>query len=158
MDKNRLNSRNAFTLIEVMVAVMIISVVVMALLQMRGNNTHIFLNISNKVKINQYLSFFVSNKSYGFEKKSSNLNDLLSDFDLEDELRRKVKDIKVNIVYQEVQQIDLSEFDTSEDMDDSDSVEEENTKDINSNMLFEIGRTVLKIDDSSASLLRLRIQ
>jgi len=134
-------SRDAFTLIEVMVAVMIISVVIMALLEMQGNTTHIFSRLGNTLKINQYTSLFISNNDYGFEKNSVDLDDLLSEFKVEDELRRELKTIKVKVDYKELKRIDMSEIEEG-----------------SSSMVFELGETSLDIDDSSASLMRFRIQ
>ncbi len=142
--------KNAFTLIEVLVAVMIISVVIMALIQMYANNTHIFSSLKQQTKINQYSSLLIANDEYGFEKKSININDLLGEFDLQDDLRRELKNIKVEIIYKELEQIDMSEQD----------INDENAKDIevNSNMIIEIGQSIIKTNESSTSLLRLRVQ
>ncbi|NPA60089.1 MAG: prepilin-type N-terminal cleavage/methylation domain-containing protein, partial [Epsilonproteobacteria bacterium] len=95
-------SKKAFTLIEVMISVMIISVVIMALLKMQGNNSHIFSKLTSKLEINQYTSFFISNNEYGFSKKSTYLDELLSEFRVEDNLRRELKNIKINIDYDEL--------------------------------------------------------
>ncbi|MGB3961484.1 MAG: type II secretion system protein, partial [Sulfurimonas sp.] len=102
--------RHAFTLIEVMVAVMLVSVVIMALLQLFANNTHIFSSLEKKSQTNQYLSFLVTNPQYGFEDKRGTLYDVVSDFDLQDELRHELKNIKAELVYKELEVIDLKEF------------------------------------------------
>lgn len=120
---------------------MIISVVIMALLEMQGNTTHIFSRLGNTLKINQYTSLFISNNDYGFEKNSVDLDDLLSEFKVEDELRRELKTIKVKVDYKELKRIDMSEIEEG-----------------SSSMVFELGETSLDIDDSSASLMRFRIQ
>jgi len=142
-----IRGKNAFTLIEVMIAVMIISVVIMALLEMHGNTAHIFSKFSSQIKINQYTSLFISNPDYGFEKKSVDLDDLLSNFKLEDDLRRELKNIKVKIEYEE-----LDKF--SDSSEDSDIDDEEG----NSGLVLEIGKTILKVNNSSTSLVRFRIQ
>lgn len=126
---------------EVMVAVMIISVVIMALLEMQGNTTQIFSKVGNTLKLNQYTSLFISNKDYGFENKSVDLDDLLSEFKVENELRRELKTIKVKVDYQELKRIDMSEIEEG-----------------SSNMVFELGKTTLNVDDSFASIVRFRIQ
>lgn len=136
-------ARSAFTLIEVMVAVMIISVVIAALLQMFANNTHIFSQITKQAKINQYASLFISNRDYGLESKNIHLDDLVSDFKLESNLAKELRDTKVKVIYQKVDQIDMSESDDKEST---------------SSMIFEIGKTVLKINDSSIALLRVRME
>jgi len=144
-----IKASRAFTLIEVMVAVMIISVVIMALLTMRGNSTHIFSDLSSRVKINQFASLFISNTDYGFLKKSVTLEKLVSDFDIESDLRRELSNTKVEVIYQELNIIDMSEFDASD---------KESEAEVSSNMVFEIGKTVLKTPNSSTGLLRLRVQ
>ncbi|WP_415396550.1 PilW family protein [Sulfurimonas sp. CS5] len=136
-------ARCAFTLIEVMVAVMIISVVIAALIQMFANNTHIFSQLTKQAKINQYTSLFVSNRDYGLETKKIHLDALLSDFKLERDLAKEISDTKVKILYQKLEQIDMSESDNKES---------------NSSMIFEIGKTVLKINDSSTALFRVRMK
>ena len=146
--QNNSMGRFAFTLIEVMVAVMIISVVIAALLQMRGNSTHLFLNMNQKSKVNQFSSFFISNDNYGYENKTTSLDELIPEFEVEDDLRRELKNIKVDVIYQELATIDMSEFDMDSDQDDAAA----------SSMVFEIGKTILKTQDSSVALLRLKLQ
>jgi len=134
--------RGAFTLIEVMVSVMIISVVIMALLQMQGNNTYMFSKLKSKLEINQYASFFIANKDYGFKKESVYLSDLLNEFVVEDDLRRKLKNIKIKIRYEELDK--YGDSNTSQ----GDS----------SDMLLEIGKSSIDVDDSTVSIMRLKIQ
>jgi len=132
---SRQSMSKAFTLIEVMVAVLIISLVIMALLQMRGNSSHMLMNINKQIKVNQFNSFLISNNDYGFESKSTTLDRLLSEFSMENNLRRELKKIKVKIKYQELETIDMD-----------------------SNIIFEIGKVVLKVDEESTSVVRLRLQ
>ncbi len=147
-------ARKAFTLIEVMVAVLIISVVIMALFEMQGNNSHFFSRFYKKIQVNQMVSFFISNKENGFEKRDVYLDDLLSEFNLEDELRRKLKEVKVELDYEELDQISMSE-----DEDDSEDVfRDEEEDEAGSEVVLEIGKTILKLDDTSTSIVRLRIQ
>jgi len=135
--------RKAFTLLEVMVAVLIISVVIMALLEMRGHSSHIFSSLTQKLEINQYLSFLVSNNDYGFEQDTITADKLLKDFDLDTNLRQSLKKIKVDLLYQELNSIDLNE---------------QGDENLSSSMIFEIGKTILKTDKSSVSLPRIRLQ
>ena len=138
--------KGAFTLIEVMVAVMIISVVIMALVQMYSNNTHIFLSLKKQTKINKYTSFFTTNKEYGWENDEINLYRLLEDFDVETDLRKKLKEIKINLIYKELKTLDMSEADVNNESMGS------------SGLVFEIGSTILKTDDSSTAMKRFKIQ
>ena len=156
-------ARKAFTLIEVMISVLIISTVIMALITMSGNNTHIFSSFKKQVQVNQYVSFFISKKDYGFENDSVDLDDLVSEFDVEDELRKKLKELKVEVLYQIVDEIDMSDFEESEEDEDTqeelpDETSDEEDKQVSSNLVIEIGRTTLKVKDSSASLLRIKVQ
>jgi prepilin-type N-terminal cleavage/methylation domain-containing protein len=147
--------RRGFTLIEVMVAVMIISVVILGLLQLFANNTHIFFGLEKKVQNNQYLSAFLASQKYGFEDKKTTMYELLSDFDMNDDLRRQLKEQKVEVLYQELEVIDLSEFQADkEDVNPDAQV----AKETNSGMVFEMGKSILKFEDASVSLTRVKLQ
>ena len=149
MTKN-VNSKEAFTLIEVMVAVVIISVVITAMIQMYANNTHIFISLQKESKANQYSSFLIGNEEYGLEDKTISLDDLVRDFDMHNDLRRKLKDIKVELLYKEMDSIDLSESNSNED----ENLNSENS----SAMVLEVGKSILKTENSSSSLQRFKIQ
>jgi len=146
------SSRNAFTLMEVMIAVMIVSIVIAALLQMRGDTTLKFFNIQSKMQTNQYSSFLLSlGDKYGFERSHIDMKRLVDDFDLESDLRRKLSAIKVNLEYEKLKSIDTNEYEDSEL---EDTQEESGTTGI----VFEIGKTLLKTKDFSTQLIRIRIQ
>lgn len=139
-------NKNGFTLIEVMVSVIIISTVIMALLVMRGNSSHMFMNFSNKLELNQYLSFLTSNTKPNGDTNTTTIENILSDFNINNNLRKKLKDIKVKIIYQELNQIDLSKN------------SDKNSENNNSDTIFEINKMILKTDKTSTSLLRLNTQ
>ena len=152
-------ARDGFTLIEVIIAVVIISTVIMALLQMYANNIHIFSTLNKKTQINQYSSFFISNIDIGLENDTITMYDLVDDFDVEDDLRRELKAIKAEVIYQELETIDMADYDGSEDSEEDDTAQEsENKESSNSAMVFEIGKSILKVKESSVSLLRLKLQ
>ncbi|MEN8303566.1 MAG: prepilin-type N-terminal cleavage/methylation domain-containing protein [Campylobacterota bacterium] len=136
--------RKGFTLVEVMIAVVIISVVISALLEIYANSAYTFLKLDKKSAANQYLSFVVDNRDYGLENKNATLHDLLKDFDIDDDLKKELKSVKVKIIYQKLQSIDLSD--------------REELKDTDSQVVFEIGKTILKLNDSSSSILRVNLQ
>ncbi|QOY53907.1 hypothetical protein HUE87_08365 [Candidatus Sulfurimonas marisnigri] len=138
-------------MIEVMVSVVIISVVIAALFQMKGNSSHIFLELGRKVAVSQFSSFLIANKNYGFENKTVTLDKLIYDFDVEDDLRRRFKESKMKVIYQVLESIDMSESAEIEDVNNEDKL-------VNSSLIFEIGKTILITDTSSSGLLRLRIQ
>ncbi len=163
MSRVKKEYRAAFTLIEVMVAVMIISVVILALLNMQGNSSFIFSKLSKDAEVNQYASFFIANADYGFEKQDVRLDELLKDFDLQNQLRRELKNIKAKIIYQEIERIDMQEYE--ENNESVEVVDEQGVvKQVQSGMAFEIGKTIIKIhkestkESPSTSLLRIRLQ
>lgn len=138
-----IRSKKGFTLIEVMIAVVIISTVIMALLVMRGNSSHMFMSFSDKLELNQYISFLTSNTKPNGDNNTTTIENILSDFDINDDLRKKLKNIKVKIIYQELTQIDLSQ---------------NNNENNSSSKIFEINKMILKTDKTSTSLLRLNTQ
>ena len=130
---------------------MIISVVIMALLQMNANNTHIFSQVKNQETAAQYLSLLVGTK-YGFDNEKISLEALVSDFNLDDDVRRELKHTQIQTSYQTLQSIDTSMFD-----EENNEQETEDTKTKKSSgTVYEMGRTTIQIKHSSASLLRLR--
>jgi prepilin-type N-terminal cleavage/methylation domain-containing protein len=148
--------RGGFTLIEVMVSVLIITTVVMALYTMNGNSSFIYTKSVKEMESNGYLSFLVANKKYGFENDSLDMERFLEGYDLESELRKKLKDTKVKIVYEELSTLDMSEFDIQEDA--PQEYQEEKREKQQAQMLFEIGRTSLLFEKkSTASIVRLRV-
>ena len=142
-----MNKREAFTLIEVMVAVMIISVVIAALLRLEGENT---LLLQKAVKTESTLGFMtlLNQSSYGFENESLHLDRLVERFDIDDDLRRELKAIPVEIRYQKVERIDLSAM--------QDDVEKGSQSD--APLLLEIGKSVLKLPHTSLYVLRVTEQ
>ena len=146
-----MNKRSAFTLIEMMIAVMIISVVVAALLQLQANNTHLFERIEKKESLQHYTSLLLASK-YGFENDSLTLDRLVERFDIDDDLRRELKKIKLKVMYETLETIDLSQ------MSDEDALEAENPDEEKSSSLsLEIGRSILRFDGESVSIMRVRL-
>ncbi|WP_304546055.1 prepilin-type N-terminal cleavage/methylation domain-containing protein [Sulfurimonas microaerophilic] len=128
--------RNAFTLIEVMVAVMIVSVVIAAMFQVRGDANSKLLWLQQSIKETQYNSFLLgTSQKYGFEKSNVSLKELVDDFNLESDLRREVKAIKVKLSYDEI-----DKFETP------------------TGSVLEIGKTKLESQKFSTSMLRVKIQ
>ena len=128
--------RNAFTLLEVMVAVLIVSVVIAAMFQVKGDaNTKLFW-LKDSINETQYNTFLLGNSSkYGFDKSNISLNELVSEFDLEDDLRRELKEIKVSVTY-----------------------EEEDAIETPTGSVLEIGKTKLESKNFTSSILRVKIQ
>jgi len=136
-----MSAKKAFTLIEVMVSVMIISVVIMALLEMKSNSSHILSLLKKQIDTTQYISLLIANKDYGYEDKSIRLDALIKEFDVDNNLRRKLKNIKAKIIYNEIETIDLSEDENG-----------------SSSMLLEIGESLVKTDKFSTKIYRIRLQ
>jgi prepilin-type N-terminal cleavage/methylation domain-containing protein len=122
----------AFTLIEVMISVLIISLVVMALYSMRSNGTFLMQKATQKSLVQNYQTFFLSHTNYGFIKEEITLDKLLDGFDVEDNLRRRLKNKKLSILYTQTDAIDANE--TS----------------------LELGITSLKMDTITTSFFRLQ--
>jgi len=133
-------NRKGFTLIEVMIAVMIVSVVIAALLEMRGNLSQKIFGLNKIIKVSQYDTFLLSTKDYGFEKSNISMKILAEDFELESDLRRKLNAVKLHISYDKIKTIDTSEYDNG------------------STLVFEIGKTKISSATYSSSLVRIQYQ
>jgi len=154
-------STNAFTLIEVLVSVMIISVVIGALLELFSTNSHSFASVQKKILQTHKTSLLLGNPVYGYEKKSVDLAELLKDFNLDNDLRRKLKREKASIIYTEVTRVDfgdaaesIAEIKKDENIN-NEAVEKETGAATNS---LEVGRTTFKLGGESSSFLRVKIQ
>lgn len=144
--------RAAFTLIEVMVAVMIVSVVIAALLSMQGSASNSIFEIKKMLNHIQYGSLLLGNsEKYGFENSSIDLLRLSEDFELESELRQKLKAIKTKLEYEVVEQIDTSSMSELSDINLSQNQE-------STSLVLEIGKTELHSEQFGVSLLRVRLQ
>jgi len=150
--------KEAFTLIEVMVAVLIISIVIAALLQMQGDTHQKFFQIKQMMHTNQYNSFLLSQgEAYGFEDSKMDMKRLVENFDLESDLRRRLGAIKVELLYEEITTIDTSEFEDggAETDENGEEVEQQETT---TGIVFEIGKSIIKTEDFTGHLIRVRVQ
>ena len=102
-----LGYRRGFTLIEVMVAVMIVSVVIAALLKLRGDTNHLFTQIQKNQQHSSMATLLLWNRQYGLQKSSTNLYNLVDTFDLDDDLRRELKNVKATITFDRVKTIEV---------------------------------------------------
>ena len=141
-----------------MIAVMIISIVIAALLEMQGNTNFKFIQIKKMMHTSQYNSFLLSQgDNYGFENEKLNMKRLVDDFDLESDLRRRLKALKVELVYEELTTIDTSEFEDGGSQEDENGEEiEEQTS--SSGIIFEIGKSIIKAEKFDGHLIRVRVQ
>ena len=145
--------KRAFTLIEVMVAVMIISVVIASMIQLSGNSSLLLENAKKKSEALQYLSL-LRQSNYGFEKDEVSAARLLERFDLDDDLRRELKTLKLKIDYKETQRLDLSEFDENASGEAEDAAGEQTP----STLVLEIGQSTLSTSKEHVSVVRIRLQ
>ena len=139
---------------------MIIAVVIGSLIQLFANNSNTFASIPQRILHTNTTSLLLGNEVYGFQKDKTDLAELVKDFKIDDDLRRKLKNIKAEIIYSEVTTIDFGDA--------SESIAEEassktggetlvkDAADVSNSM--EIGRTTLKIKDQSSSFIRIKFQ
>lgn len=151
------NESEGFTLIEVMISVMIISVVIASLLQLFSTNTRLFGTLEQKIELSTEGSLLLGVENIGFEKKSLHFDDLVKDFVIDDELRRRLKEIKAEVVYQELMRLDSADF-----MEETEELAEEQditlTDASAKAVALEIGRTGLLFNNVKTSFVRLRLQ
>ncbi len=114
-----------------MVAVMIVSVVVSAMMALRGNSSNLLIHIKKDAKTIQYASFLPWSKENGLEPSTTNLYRLSNGVEMDDALHRQLKAISIEIRYKK-----------------------EYSYDTNSTT-FEIGKTTLKNKDFQISLQRI---
>jgi len=120
---------------------MIISVVIAAIIQMRGNSSNMFMHLQKQAAFNQYISFVLWNDKYGFVDEKVPLSRLAEDIDLDDDLRRKLKNIKMHIEYTKLKKIDTSEY-----------------SDDDTGIVIEMGRDKISTQNLDTTLRRLRLQ
>jgi len=153
---------HGFTLIEVLVSVMIISVVIGALIQLFATNTHTFSSVHQKILHTNKTTLLLGNTIYGLEDKKIDLAELVKDFDLDNDLRRLLKKEKVEILYTEITSVDFD--DAAESIADAEAASGENGNESlieeagEATNTMEIGRTTLKIGDQTSSFLRVKFQ
>lgn len=146
--------RKGFTLIEVMVAVMIISLVIGVLLQLFSNNTRLFSSMRGHSELCMRSSLLIGNTAYGYENEKVTLAELVQEFDIDDELRQKLKKSKAQITYTPVRELDTrkTEIDDIAEpyMTDNDDGLKERA--------MEIGRSSFEMDEFQTAYLRLKLQ
>ena len=149
-----------FTLLEVLVAVMIIAVVIGSLIKLFANNSYTFASVHQKILHTNTTSVLLGNEIYGYEKAKTDLAELVKDFNIDNDLRRELKNIKVEIVYQEVKSIDFGEAAESiAELDSGGNGEETLIQEAaDAVTALEIGRTTMKINDQASSFLRVKLQ
>ena len=106
-------------------------------------------------------SLLLGSTVYGYEDKKMDLSELIKDFNIDDDLRRKLKNKKVEIIYTEVTSLNFD--DAAESLAKAEGESGNNdeglvTKTSEVANTLEIGRTTIKIDNESSSFLRVKFQ
>jgi prepilin-type N-terminal cleavage/methylation domain-containing protein len=106
-------SKSAFTLIEVLMAVIIVSIVVMGAMELQGKNQEMAEYISKRAKSELSNSLFLSSKAYRYDKDEKDAYELLRDefFIKDDKSKEILKKIikKINITEEEEIPVSLEE-------------------------------------------------
>ena len=94
-------SKKSFSLMEVIIAVMILSVVMVALLQIKTENIFLISKTNERIKLNEYVQLSIDLKKVN-EENIENIENI--EFFLEkkypfvnDDIRKELKEIKVDI-------------------------------------------------------------
>ncbi len=124
--------RKAFTLVEVLVSVTIISIVVLGLLNSNATNSKLSKNLSNKYAQKSEFSIILLNANENFHGKNKNLYDFVREkFKIKnDDLRSWLKDKKVLYTDKKFSSIKLLELGKEEFED----IDRENLLDITFNI------------------------
>ena len=146
--------RKGFTLIEVMVAVVIISLVIGVLLQLFSNNTRLFSSMRGHSELCMRSSLLIGNTQYGYENEKVSLADLVQAFDIDDELRKKLKKYRAEITYTPVKELDTRQ---KEIEDIAETYMDDNSEGLKERAM-EIGRSSFEMDEFQTAYLRLKLQ
>jgi prepilin-type N-terminal cleavage/methylation domain-containing protein len=121
----------AFTLVEVLISVMILAVVGTGLLQISTNSKHNFEFLKQKSKFSRLASIAFIHNDQKYHHKDMTLYDFLRDDypNLDDDLRKYLKDIKVSYSHEEFSTFSPLGED-NQTTDSYDNPEEENQMDL----------------------------
>ena len=136
-----------FTLLEVLVAVMLLVVVITALLRVQADTTQGFLHLAKKRQTIGYATL-LQGGSYGFVKEHVTLDRLIEGFDVDDALRTELKQKRMDISYQREYTLD--------DAPPQEQAQEEQDKD--AALAVELGLMNISIDANGYSFVRIRLQ
>lgn len=121
--------------------------------------------LDKRLDASMYASLFTGEidgvgQEFGFEDDEYYLSDLIKDFDIDDDLRRKLKEVKAKIIYKVEQQLDAADMqdaieESEEAQDDEGNVDEDQGS---SAATIELGKTIVKLPSGeSSSFLRIRL-
>lgn len=151
--------RRGFTLVEVLIAVVIIAIVIAAQLQLFSNNGMLYERMQKKIDHALVLTLILGEEGVGFEESKLFLDDLVKPFNVDDALRQRLKAQKSELIYQEVKRIEAGDVSADEASDlPKEQVQENEAKSQRSAALV-IGKSIIKSSDgSSNAVLRIEIQ
>ena len=101
--------KKALSLVEVLISVMLISVVIASILQIKQNNLHFLDKSKESAKNDAYISMVSLVDEKGFRNKNIRLTDVVNFND--DDIRKELKEIKIKVKDEE---LDPLEFTTDE--------------------------------------------
>lgn len=148
-------NKEGFTLIEIMVSVLIISTVVMAMLQLFSNNTHFFQHMDGKSSLTLESTLLIGAKDFGFEKKETTLYDLIDGFEVDNEVRKALKEKKVSLNYVEVTRLDGDDLEANAE---ALAEDDENVDGASSGTSLEIGKSIISTGKQKSAFLRIKLQ
>jgi len=150
--------RKAFTLVEVLIAVVIISIVIAAQLQLFSNNGKLFERMRTKIDNALLLTLILGDDTVGFEDSKLFLDELVKPFNVDDALRQRLKAQNSELFYQEVKRIEAG--DVAEQGDDTVSDEEavQNEEKGQNSAALIIGKSILRSKGGSSAVLRIELQ
>ena len=99
-------------------------------------------------------SLLIGNDTYGYENNTVNLAELVRDFEINDDLRQKLKKYKAKITYTQVKELsqETKKIDKAVDpylVDSTEGLKERS---------MEIGRSSFEMDEFQTAYLRLKLQ
>jgi prepilin-type N-terminal cleavage/methylation domain-containing protein len=106
--------KRAFTLVEVLFAVVLLSVIGMAILQSSSNNSKLMNYSMSKINFIHLSSIFSINMNDDLHNKSKTFYDLIQKkYSLDDETRKELKKVKYTLRSDDIEQIVLQDSDAS---------------------------------------------
>ncbi len=159
--------RNAFTLIEVLVATVIATIAGMALLQMNSNNTHLFKQIQYRSSNSEPISIIALHSDKKYHRTTKSLYDILDNaYDIKnDDLRKYLKDTKIDyrekvidiIAFGESEMDEASQESQMGDMSERSEMMEKEMSTSAPIIQFELIQIVIKSDESKNAILTARM-
>lgn len=141
--------RKAFTIIEVLVAVSILSIVALGLLQVQSNNIKLINRLTKQYAIKERFSIILMNADTSWDGKSPTLYEMLkTKFSIkDDDTIKKFKDIKIEYAQEEFSKIDLLDTDLEDVISDVGGIDKSELPEIK----LLVDKVTMTSDESGAS-------